>query len=69
MGTIFLCLVTAFFVWAWTWLKLERNRYKKMSTERLKKIVANYTNSNKWDSDAQIKADFARAELQRRKAK
>lgn len=69
MGTVFWCLVVAFAVWAWTWLTLERNRYKKMSTERLKKIVANYTNSNKWDSNAQIKADFARAELHRRKAK
>lgn len=69
MGTVFLCLIVAFGVWGWTWLTLERNRYKKMPTQKLKKIVANYTNSNKWDSDAQIKADFARAELQRRKAK
>lgn len=69
MGTVFWCLVVAFAVWAWTWQTLEHNRYKKMSTERLKKIVANYTESNKWDSDAQIKAEFAREELHRRKAK
>lgn len=69
MGIVGIIILIGFVAWAWSWLEAERKRYRKMSTERLKRIVANYTNSNKWDSDAQIKADFARAELHRRKAK